>query len=287
MPREEHEEEQEEVLEDETSCYIKIEQDKMTGKELVKINRGELVMAFAEAAIEYELDDPIPDRGVGRRGPTGPYIIYVSESDADKFLQNKASLFVGQGDNRVMCSLSKHVTRLVDDPIHHCEPEDETNPVHVTHYLDPTSPMFLKVNTLLIKKFWQSLGCRVTRANRENTSSRDSSLFLGQRLDDRNEARLCNRQCLADVAVDRRPVHVAGAAHINKQLLVASGQHHEMDAFLREFRVDQHSVKHHLVQVGHMDRLSPSRRVVEGIRHHSGEPVVQSDHQRTTMCQCL
>ena len=115
VPREEQEEAQEEVLEEESSCYLKIEQDKIAGKELVKINRGELVMAFAEAALEYELDDPIPDRGVGRRGPTGPYIIYLSEPDADKLLQNKATIFVGQGDNRVMCSLTKHVTRLVDD----------------------------------------------------------------------------------------------------------------------------------------------------------------------------
>ena len=59
------------------------------------------VMAFTEVALEYELDDPIPDRGVGRRGPTGPYIIYLSEPDADKLLQNVATIFVGQGDNRV------------------------------------------------------------------------------------------------------------------------------------------------------------------------------------------
>ena len=104
----------EEIEEETTLVYLQISQDKM-GKDRIKMDRGDVVIAYTEAALDANLVEAIPDRGIGRAGPKGPYQVYASESDIDLLLSQVATLFVGQGDNKIMCSLSKRVFGMRED----------------------------------------------------------------------------------------------------------------------------------------------------------------------------
>ena len=156
----------EDMEEDGTLVYLQIKQD-LVGTERKIMSRGAVVVAYTEAALDAQLVEALPERGIGRAGPKGPYQVYITEPDIDLLLSHISHLVIGEGDNRVKCTLSKRVFEVRNDDADSDGVSAEEDPIHIVHYLSEGS-MFSKVKTGHLVGFWKAEGFKVSRANREN-----------------------------------------------------------------------------------------------------------------------